>query len=494
MKSTRIFLLILVIIGLFLRTYRQDRLLGFYFDQGRDAKVIWDFWHKGDLFLVGPTTGIEGLLLGPFYYFYIAPFYLIGNGNPVFPAAWLALTNVIAILLFYHLAKSYLNPTTAMIAAVVMTFSLSLIQDHRWLSNPTPLPLFSGLTLWMLLKIISQTSQKIHWPLMGLFVGLSLQLEAASAIFFTPAIIISMVLFRKTTNCSRIKVALALIAFIITLVPQIIFDFKFNHILSKNLFNFIFTHQSFQTSLVDQVLPRLEFYFQSFSSKFAVDNKVFFLLIGLTLAASLVKFSIPKSLSKPVSIFVIWLITPLAILLFYHGNNGYIWGYYFTGVYPVFVILVSYILAQACNKSFLGKTITLAFILVFLHHNLPRVYHYLIAGTDGPQHITLGSSQDAVEWAFVDSQGQPFNFDVYVPPVISHSYDYLFLWLGTTKYHQLPESKLVGRLYTLFEQDPPHPERLEAWLNRQRGIGLIEAEARFGGVSSQRRYRILGSQ
>ena len=39
-------------LGFFVRIYRLDQLIGFYFDQGRDALVIWRLWHEGKLFLI----------------------------------------------------------------------------------------------------------------------------------------------------------------------------------------------------------------------------------------------------------------------------------------------------------------------------------------------------------------------------------------------------------------------------------------------------------
>ncbi len=48
----------------------------------------------------------------------------------------------------------------------------------------------------------------------------------------------------------------------------------------------------------------------------------------------------------------------------------------------------------------------------------------------------------------------------------------------------------VPLLYTLHEEDPQHPERLEAWHARQEGIGEIEEEVSFGGITVQRRKRL----
>jgi hypothetical protein len=48
----------------------------------------------------------------------------------------------------------------------------------------------------------------------------------------------------------------------------------------------------------------------------------------------------------------------------------------------------------------------------------------------------------------------------------------------------------VDLLYTLYEVDPPHPERLQSWMDRQKGIGVVEYEESFGGITVQRRSRI----
>ena len=85
-----ILLATILILALFVRVYRTEDLLGFYYDQGRDAKVIWRLWHEGRPFLIGPVTGLQGIFLGPFYYYLIAPFYLISGGNPALPAYFLA--------------------------------------------------------------------------------------------------------------------------------------------------------------------------------------------------------------------------------------------------------------------------------------------------------------------------------------------------------------------------------------------------------------------
>ena len=144
--------------GLIIRTYRTDQILGFYYDQGRDALRVWDFWHEQDIMLIGPTTGIAGIFRGPYYFYLIAPFYLLGGGNPVAPAYFLAFTSMVAVLVLYYLGMKMQDRATGLIAAIIASFSFYIMVASRWLSNPTPMLLLSVLLLWMMFLLMKGRS------------------------------------------------------------------------------------------------------------------------------------------------------------------------------------------------------------------------------------------------------------------------------------------------------------------------------------------------
>ena len=106
----------------------------------------------------------------------------------------------------------------------------------------------------------------------------------------------------------------------------------------------------------------------------------------------------------------------------------------------------------------------------------------------------LKNQKQAIKWIYEDASGADFSFDVYVPPVIPYAYDYLFTWYPTTPEISSTGSRLVSEqiplLYTLYEVDPPHPERLEVWQARQETIGKVEYEKIYGGIHVQRRKRL----
>ncbi len=474
---------IILACSLFLRVYRVGDLTGFYYDQGRDAKVVWELWHSGKLFLIGPTTGIEGIFLGPFYYYLIAPFYLLGTGNPVFPAVALALINCLGIYVIYLIGRHYFDEKTGLLTAFFITFSHQLVQAHRWLSNPTPLPLFAALALLLILKIVRGSKAASDWLGLGLILGLSLQLEAASAVFFLPAAAFIFLLF-------RIRIPLHFFfTFSLTLIPQLWFNLRHDNLLLDSFRRFLVTDRSFLPAVFDFYPRRLGFYFAEFSAKFFADHTL--ALVFSVVLLLLTFFFRSKLITRPLTVLLIWVITPLVFLLFYHGNNGYVWGYYFTGVYPAFVLLVSWVLITA-YKSGLWPVRALVgiFISVFFVTNLLSLRTDLLDDQTGQNSVALGPSRAAVDWVYTDAGDTEFNVDVYVPPVIAHSYDYLFLWRGTNRFSRMPSRESQKTLYLIYETDASHPERLDAWLLRQSTIAVPELKMKFGGVTAERRIRI----
>src|SRR3989304_9348625 len=107
----------ILFLALFVRVYRVGDLLGFWYDQGRDALIIWKLWHEGKFFLIGPVTGLAGIFLGPLYYYLIAPLYLIGGGNPIYPVVFLAFLSTIAIFLLYFLGRQMHSREAGIFAA-----------------------------------------------------------------------------------------------------------------------------------------------------------------------------------------------------------------------------------------------------------------------------------------------------------------------------------------------------------------------------------------
>lgn len=487
-------LAVILVVALFVRVYRTEALLEFYYDQGRDALVIWKLWHNGKLFLVGPVTGLAGIFLGPLYYYIIAPFYLIGGGNPVIPAYFLTTLSVLAIITLYYLGWQMVDRTTGLVAAIIVSFSFYIILFGRWLSNPNLILLTSTLLLWSMWRIVDGKNKSGKWWIaVALLIGASLQFEAASAVFYLPLIgIFAWWQRRKLSGKKTIFAAIGIL--LLTLLPQILFNFRHDNILFNNFKKVLVDEKSFRLTFWEVLETRINYFWTVFSSKIFPGKENFAFIFAFISLLAIITTKRTKRLSDALKLLLLFIGMPILGITLFQGNFGNIFDYYMSGYYMPIILLFSIGMGLVWKKK-VGKYIVFIFFIYFLTINGQLILKHLSKDIHKPTHITLGNELQAVDWILNDagSRGE-FNVDAYVPPVISHSYDYLFLWQTTRRCgDNLCEMKLEQRvplLYTPYEVDPPYPNRLEAWLERQEGIGAVESEARFGGITVQRRKRL----
>jgi 4-amino-4-deoxy-L-arabinose transferase-like glycosyltransferase len=475
-------LFIILAFSAFFRLYRLHDLLGFWYDQGRDALVIWDFLHYRKFFLIGPVTGIEGIYLGPFYYYLLAPFYWLGKGSPVMAAAGQSWLTVGAIFLIYLLGKEIYGRGVGLLAAFLYGFSYDLVVFSRWLANPSPLPFFTVIVLLLLYFFVKGKDKALIGA--AFFIGLCLQLEAAAAVWFLPATLVILVWQRRVFKKPRILV-LTFLAFFVTLLPQIVFDLRHQGVLRGAFQRFLVGERSFSLSLAQTMRLRLLIYYDVFFGKFSFGQN--WVKIGLLALFSAAILKLKKTIfSQGGKLLFIWLLTPLLGFLFYRGNYGYVWDYYFTGVIPAFIILFAAGIYFLAKESLSSKILIGLILILFGVINMQSLKNYYQAGIG----IALRAELRTIDWIYQDAKAEEFNIDAYVPPQIFYSYSYLFRWYGQTKYGREPETKLVKNLYTLYEPDGEHPQFLQAWQKRQDTIGKIVKSDFWGGITVQKRERI----
>ncbi len=478
-----LFILIILLLAFILRIYRIGELLDFHYDQGRDAMVMWNLWHNNKLFLIGPVTGLPGIFLGPFYYYLIAPFYLIGSGNPTIPSIFLSFLTTLGLFYLYKTGELIGDRKLGLISLIIGSFSSYIVLSSRWLSNPTPILLTSIIIFYYLVRISKFEKIKTNWfYIVYLLVGVSMHFESASAAFYLPVLAVFTYWQRKKINFKYFLVCGFLI--FLTFAPQLIFNLKHDNLLIKNIIAELPEQERNNSPILRILTDRFKLFGEMYSSKlFHENNKLSVIFSSISLFGLIMFFKNKKNIFflKLISIF---LGIPFVLYTFYRGNHGFLYDYYFTGYYLIIILFFS-IGIWSFSKLKIGKYVLFAFILLFLFNNIGYLSRKLTVGINDGNDIFLGNQLEAITWIYDDAKDDQFNVDVYVPPVIPHSYEYLFVYVGDKR-----STNMVSRLYTLYEIDPPHPERLEAWIARQEGIGKVLYEQKFGGIVVQRRERI----
>jgi 4-amino-4-deoxy-L-arabinose transferase-like glycosyltransferase len=479
--------------GFFLRCYRQSALLPFYYDQGRDAKMAADIIALNNFPAIGPTTGISGLFLGPFWFYLITPGYFFGQGNPVIASYFIAFLESLTIPLIFYLLKTYWRTNTAYLASLIWAFSHYLIRSSRWFSNPSPIPTMVLLLMILLIKIIKNKKYQ-YLPLLAFVLGISLQLEAASAVFFIP--IILFLFINNFSIIKKIKISTwikSILAFGVLLIPQLAFELKNNFLISKNFIGFLTgrvnsdSGKSWAIPTYNFFIKRLYAYYKIFFSKLDtnVTNYSYIFLIIFLLGIIILFHKFRRHVF--IKLQILWLFIPLLFLLFFVGNYGYLYDYYLTGFFPAFIILLAVIITLPKNKIIYYSLIIL-FASYFINGTYIHLKNYLIAGVDGPENITYGNEIAAVDYLCQKNNENKGNLDIYVPPIVAHSYEYLLFWRTKNGLCQPFLSERNSNLYIIYEVDPTNPERLNNWFDKYKNDKLIHEEY-FGGVRVQQILR-----
>lgn len=221
-------LLIILIVGIFLRAYNYSDWLHFELDQARDAKIVDLALDEGvdNLPLLGPRAAGTFLRLGPasYYFSYITAF--LFGGSPPAMASISLICGVGAIYLMYLFSRRYFKIKISLAITSVFSLSLFLIMYSRFMWNPNLIPFFVLLAGYSLLKVVDNHEEKktLWLSVAALSVAIATQLHFV-VFMGLPVIVVLFLLIRRP----KIKLVSWLVAagiFLLVYSPVIINDVK----------------------------------------------------------------------------------------------------------------------------------------------------------------------------------------------------------------------------------------------------------------------------
>jgi hypothetical protein len=116
----------------------KDFNFAFTFDQARDMLEIRPMAYLMDLKLTGPTTSINGLLLGPFYYYFSLPAFWLSGGSPQGLTNWNILWFLSVSTVLYVALKPINKLMTFFVALFYLLSSqLFVVTSYFWNANAT---------------------------------------------------------------------------------------------------------------------------------------------------------------------------------------------------------------------------------------------------------------------------------------------------------------------------------------------------------------------
>ena len=156
MKKERFFrigFVVVIFLGLLLRLLPAwDNNFYFTMDQGNDAVHVRDIINRGQIFLLGPPTGIEGLFAGPLWYYFIALGFFLFRGHPFGSVLMLIFLNVFLTgFLIWWIGKK-ISPLVGLVTGLLLQLFWPFYEVSRYGFNPFPLVALSFFLIYFLLE------------------------------------------------------------------------------------------------------------------------------------------------------------------------------------------------------------------------------------------------------------------------------------------------------------------------------------------------------
>ena len=452
-------------------------------DQGRDVTIIKDFLKNGNLFFIGPQTSIGNMYLGPYFYYLISPSLLLSNFNPVGPAIFIAILNIVTVYLIFYISKKWFNPQTGYIAAFLFSISPTVIKYSNFIWNPNIMPLFSLLFVYFFFQAFKTKNFRhfIYASLAFIMVINSHYLGLATLTFTGLFWAYQLIIFIKTKSKQLkpflINSFLALSIFILSLLPQALFDIKHGGQNIKALINF-FTYRETTVNIKPyKALPILPSLFnQVNNSLLAGKNETVALIVSITFTILIFIF-ILKTKPKKSSFWIIfsWYLFGLIALALY---KQHIYDHYFAFLFPVVFILIAFLI----NKFRLIGIPLLILITIFSLSNNPFRWQ--------PNHQlqTVNKISDLI---ITNSDNKEFNFSL----LAKQNYDPPYRYVLDSKQAKLVDlpNKLADQLFVVCEpfQMNCDPINNPEWSIAAFGWAKVDNQWKIDGIQI---YKLVHNQ
>lgn len=445
-------------------------------DQGRDVSIIRNFLTKGDLFFIGPQTSVGNMYLGPYFYYLIAPSLLLSNFSPLGPAIFIALINIATVFLIFLITKKWFDSKTAYIAAFLYAISPVVIKYSNFIWNPNIMPFFALLFIYFVSEALLHNKHK-HLIYASLAFIMAINSHYLALALLLPAglfWLFNLIKFIKSKSKEikpfLINTLFAVIIFIISLTPQILFDIKHNGQNIKSILTF-FNHNDSGIKIKPfETINKTPILFNQINTRLlAGKNETVGLIISIIFIIGIIYIFSKKNLRPKISnlyFVLVWYLSGLVSLVLY---GQYINDHYLSFLFPAVFILIAYLISK--NKV-IGIPL---FILITVFSLLNNPFRW------SPNNQLRTDTQIA-DLIISNSNNQDFNFALLAKQNYDPPYRYI-LNSKKAKIVDLPQN-LADQLFVVCEpfKIDCNPINNPEWSIAAFGWAKIENQWEISGI------------
>lgn len=370
-----IFLILIILIAIFFRTYQAVERFEFAHDSDLYSWIVKDIVVNHHFRLIGQLTSAPGIFIGALFYYLLVPFFLLSKMDPLGGVVLTIIIGVLNVISYYFVLSKLFNKKVGLIGAYLYSTLLVTVNFDRWLVPTILTPLWSIWYLYILIQITRKNYRIL--PLLGILIGLIWHIHIA----LIPILLSLPAAFLISKKLPSLKqLILTFITFLITSLPLILFEIRHNFSQTTSLLENFLAPQAGDRGLskLDSIIAMLS----KNTSILVLDPQstqpAFNLLLTFLLLLSPI-YLIRKRVLKPAEAITLyfWMLGPI---LFFSVSTSLISEYYFFNINFIFLTFVSLLLYCVFKFFRYGKYILPVFLGIILLKNL---YFYV---TNEPYH------------------------------------------------------------------------------------------------------------
>lgn len=417
-----IFILIIGVIYRLFLTSNGNFL--FNMDNGRDMVDVREMVVLKKPRLIGPTSAIEGLFNGPAWYYLLAAPFILTGGDPYGSIILEIFLWAIGGFFLLKLVSRWSNLLIIPIG-ILWVSSNYVVLTNLYAFNPNPVILLTPLLMYLLVEYLEK-SRGVFIILVWFLAGLFFNFEMNFGVFMPIIILASLILTKKIYLLKQKWFWVGMVVFVLTLLPQIIFDLRHESIMSRAIFKHL--GESGNSNIFTRFQIISQAFFDSFSPTM-MNHKLFsWIILALFLTVKLDK------VAKIAFIFIIvpflgYLILPVTVNPWHLGAEM-----------AASIILVGFLIKKLMEGNFLKKIISVFLFVSIIYFGLSNIVNFYLNDFKKPNldPSLFKNEIAAIDFVYKYADGKNFKVYTYLPSVYDYPYQYLFWWYGLKTFGYLP--------------------------------------------------------
>lgn len=431
MKKLIIFVLLIGVI--FKLSLSSDGRFLFNMDNARDLIDVREMVVLKKLRLIGPSTAIEGVFNGPAWYYLLALPFVLSQGDPY---SAIILQIILWVIGGYFLLK--IVSKWSMFLVIPIGF-LWIASDYinlatSYVFNPNPVILLTPLFIYLLYKYI-ESNKLIFAALTFLLGGLFFNFEMNFGIFIPIIIFFSILFSKKAYFLKGLNFWIGTLFYVICLMPQIIFNFKHNFLISNALINHL-QRESKGINFSNRFLAITSSFYNTFVPTILNKKLLVFVLLFFSIPVFR-KFFRQGSKDSMVIISLCYIFIPFIFYLFLPVTVN---PWHLGGIMSAAIILVGFLLRKMWEFNLAGKLISLTLSISIFYFSLFNILKFFLVDIKIPNMdpSLFKNEVAAIDYVYKYANGKNFKVYTYLPSIIDYPYQYLIWWYGLKEYGFLP--------------------------------------------------------